>query len=168
MGGRVEIESTAGAGTRMRVRLPLTLAILDGMSVAVGGEVYILPLSMVVESLQPAPSDLSFIGGRGRVVHVRGDYLPVIGLHEVMGGQPRVAQPSDGVLVIIDSLGSKIALFVDELVGQHQVVIKSLESNVRKVSGVSGATIMGDGRVALILDVAALVSSVYGQERAAA
>jgi two-component system chemotaxis sensor kinase CheA len=157
LGGRVEIESHLGAGTRIRVRLPLTLAILDGMSVSLGDELFIIPLTMVGESLQPAASDLRLVAGRGRVVQVRNEFLPVVALHEVMGGQPRATDPCDGVLVIVECVGGKTALFVDALVGQHQVVIKSLENNYRKVWGVSGATIMGDGRVALILDIPALV-----------
>lgn len=157
LGGRVEIESQLGVGTRIRVRLPLTLAILDGMSVAMGEELFIIPLTMVVESLQPTPADLHYVAGRGRLVQVRNEYLPVVALHEVMGGNPATTDPSAGVLVIVESVGSKAALFVDGLVGQHQVVIKSLESNYRKVWGVSGATIMGDGKVALILDVPAIV-----------
>jgi two-component system chemotaxis sensor kinase CheA len=157
LGGRVEIESQLGVGTRIRVRLPLTLAILDGMSVAMGEELFIIPLTMVVESLQPAPSDLHYVAGRGRLVQVRNEYLPVVALHEVMGGNPATTDPSAGVLVIVECVGSKAALFVDGLVGQHQVVIKSLESNYRKVWGVSGATIMGDGKVALILDIPAIV-----------
>ena len=162
LGGRVEIESALGAGTRMRVRLPLTLAILDGMSIAVGNEVFIIPLTLVVESLQPDPSHLHFVSGKGRVVQVRGEYLQVLALHEVIGGQPRVTEPSEGILVIVEATGRKVALFVDELVGQHQVVIKSLESNFRKVPGFAGATIMGDGTVAFILDIPGLVRLAGG------
>ena len=163
MGGRVEIESEQGFGTKITIRLPLTLAILDGMSVSVGQEIFILPLSFIVESLQPPQEDVKSVAGQGRVVHVRGEYLPLIALHRIFNIQPRAAEPHQGILVIIDAEGSKTALFVDELVGQHQVVIKSLESNYRKVAGVSGATIMGNGKVALILDPAALVR--IGQSR---
>jgi two-component system chemotaxis sensor kinase CheA len=157
MGGRVEISSETGYGSRITIRLPLTLAILDGMSVAVGGEVFILPLTYIVESLQPPEEDVKTVAGRGRVLHVRGEYLPVIALHELFNLQAKVSEPHRGILVILELDGARSALFVDELVGQHQVVIKSLESNYRKVPAVSGATIMGDGRVALILDVGALV-----------
>jgi two-component system chemotaxis sensor kinase CheA len=157
MGGRVEIASETGHGSRITIRLPLTLAILDGMSVAVGGEVFILPLTYIVESLQPPEEDVKTVAGRGRVLHVRGEYLPVIALHELFNLQAKVSEPHRGILVILELDGARSALFVDELVGQHQVVIKSLESNYRKVPAVSGATIMGDGRVALILDVGALV-----------
>jgi two-component system chemotaxis sensor kinase CheA len=157
MGGRVEIDSNEGHGTKITIRLPLTLAILDGMSVAVGSEIFILPLGIITESLQPPKEDVKSVAGEGRVVHVRGEYVPLIALHEVFHIQPKMTEPEQGILVIIESDGKKAALFVDELVGQHQVVIKSLESNYRRVDGVSGATIMGDGKVALILDVPALV-----------
>jgi two-component system chemotaxis sensor kinase CheA len=157
MGGRVELGSVPGQGTTVTIRLPLTLAILDGMSVAVKDEVFIIPLGYIVESLQPAPSDVKTVAREGRVVVVRGEYLPVVALHNVLNIKPRTERPHEGILVVIESDGNKAALFVDDLVGQHQVVIKSLETNYRKVPGISAATIMGDGRVALILDVAALV-----------
>lgn len=156
LGGRVEINSTAGAGTRIAIRLPLTLAILDGLSVAVGKELFIVPLTYIVESLQPAASDVKTVSGRGRVVHVRGEYLPVVALHEVFNIRPEVTEVDKGILVILEAEGRKTAMFVDALVGQHQVVIKSLETNYRRVHGVSGATIMGDGKVALILDAVAI------------
>ncbi len=157
MGGRVDIQSITGVGTRMTVRLPLTLAILDGMSVAVGGENYIIPLNYVIESLQPTRAMLKTVSGSQRLIKVRGEYLPVVALHEVFNVPDHVAQEEKAIMVVLESDGIKVALLVDALVGQHQVVIKSLEANYRKVCGVSGATIMGDGRVALILDVSALV-----------
>lgn len=157
MGGRVEIESAVDAGTRISIKLPLTLAILDGMSVRVGQEVFIIPLGYISESLQPKAESISTIAQRGQVVSVRGEYLPVISLADAFGMQSEKLRCEDGILVILESEGSKTALFVDDLVGQHQVVIKSLETNFRKVAGISGATIMGDGRVAMILDVAHIV-----------
>ena len=156
MGGRVEIESMLGVGTRMTVRLPLTLAILDGMSVAVGDQTYILPLSYVVESLQPQQGDIKTLSNQARVIQVRGEYLPVVVLHEVFNIKSAWSDFTQGIMVVLDADGTKAALFVDALVGQHQVVIKSLEANYRRVAGVSGATIMGDGHVALILDVSAI------------
>jgi two-component system chemotaxis sensor kinase CheA len=162
----VEIESEQGYGTKITIRLPLTLAILDGMSISVGEEIFILPLSFIVESLQPPQEDVKTVSGQGRVVHVRGEYLPLIALHQVFNIQPKFVEPHQGILVIIGAEGNKTALFVDELVGQHQVVIKSLESNYRKVAGVSGATIMGDGKVALIMDPAALVRMGQNQQSA--
>jgi two-component system chemotaxis sensor kinase CheA len=159
MGGTVDIRSAAGFGTTISISLPLTLAILDGMSIRSGEEVYILPLSFVVESLQPTPEDVRDIAGRGRVLKVRGEYLPMIPLYQMFDIEPVYSNPSDGIVVIVETEGKKAALFVDELVGQQQVVVKNLEANYRKVAGISGATIMGDGGVALILDVAALVRS---------
>lgn len=156
MGGRVEIESIFGVGTRMTVRLPLTLAILDGMSVAVGDQTYILPLSYVVESLQPQAGDIKTLSNQARLIQVRGEYLPVVVLHEVFNIKSNWIDFTQGIMVVLDADGAKAALFVDALVGQHQVVIKSLEANYRRVAGVSGATIMGDGHVAMILDVSAI------------
>lgn len=159
MGGTVEIRSAKGYGTTMTIALPLTLAILDGMSVKVGEEVYILPLGYVVESLQPAPADVKEIAGQGRVVKVRETYLPLIPLHQIFAIEPRFTEPSQGIVVILEADGKKAALLVDALVGQQQVVVKNLESNFRKVAGISGATILGDGGVSLILDVSALLRS---------
>ena len=159
MGGVVEIRSARGFGTTISISLPLTLAILDGMSIKVGEEIYILPLGYVVESLQPAPDDIKEISGQGQVVKVRGDYLPLIPLYQIFDIEPRFTDPSQGILIILESDGKKAALFVDDLVGQQQVVVKNLESNYRKVAGISGATILGDGGVSLIIDVAALLRS---------
>jgi two-component system chemotaxis sensor kinase CheA len=157
LNGKIEIESQASKGTTIRIRLPLTLAILDGMSIAVNGQMFIIPLTFIAESLQPKPEDIQGIAGRERVVRVRGDYVPVIALYELFNIPPRITQPEQGILVLVEAEGRKIALFIDEIMGQHQVVLKSLESNYRKVDGIAGATIMGDGTVAVILDVAALV-----------
>jgi len=155
LGGRVELESSPGNGTRTIIRLPLTLAILDGMSVGVGGEVFIVPLTAIVESLQPRMTDVKTMAGDSQVLHIRGEYLPIVPLSALFGH----SGPLDlekGIAVVVESEGEKAALFVDELLGQHQVVIKSLEQNYRKVPGISGATIMGDGSVALILDISAV------------
>lgn len=157
MGGRVEIDSMLGIGTRMTVRLPLTLAILDGMSVSVGEQIYILPLSYVIESLQPLSGDIKTLSNQARVIQVRGEYLPVVVLHEVFNLALLVTDFTRGIMVVLDADGARVALYVDALVGQHQVVIKSLEANYRRVAGISGATIMGDGHVALILDVSVIV-----------
>jgi len=155
MGGRVELESSTGHGTRTVIRLPLTLAILDGMSVGVGGETFIVPITSVVESLQPSLADIRTLAGDSRMVHIRGEYLPFVSLAEAFN-LPGVEDVTQGIVVVVEAEEGKAALFVDALLGQHQVVIKSLEANYRKVPGVSGATIMGDGRVALILDVTAV------------
>jgi two-component system chemotaxis sensor kinase CheA len=159
MGGVVEIRSLKGFGTTISVSLPLTLAILDGMSVKVGDEIYILPLGYVLESLQPASIDVKEISGQGRVIKVRGEYLPLIPLYQVFGIEPRFTHPSEGIAVILESEGRKAALLVDDLVGQQQVVVKNIESNYRRIAGISGATILGDGGVSLIIDVAALLRS---------
>jgi two-component system chemotaxis sensor kinase CheA len=158
MGGRVELSSSEGHGTRTTIRLPLTLAILDGMSVGIGGQTFILPLGSIVESLQITDEELKTVSGDGKLLRVRGEYLPLIELHEVFSISEAVTDLRKGIAVIVEAEGKKTALLVDELLGQHQVVIKSLESNFRKVPGMSGATIMGDGKVALILDVMALSS----------
>lgn len=157
MGGYVEIQSQKGKGTTMRIVLPLTLAILDGMSVKTGDEVFILPLSCVAESLQPRPEDIKAVPGGGRLLKVRNEYLTLVPMYERFRITPSLPDPSEGIVVILDSEGKKIALQVDELVGQQQVVVKNLETNYRRVPGISGATILGDGSVALIVDVSALM-----------
>ncbi|MBC3906391.1 chemotaxis protein CheA [Undibacterium umbellatum] len=157
MGGVVDIRSAKGYGTTITISLPLTLAILDGMSIKFGNEIYILPLGFVMESLQPTKADIKEISGKGRVVKVRDEYLPLVPLYEYFDIQPKYTDPSDGIVVIVEVDGKKAALFVDDLVGQQQVVVKNIESNYKKVPGISGATILGDGGVALILDVAAVL-----------
>ncbi|HTH93637.1 MAG TPA: chemotaxis protein CheW [Rhodocyclaceae bacterium] len=156
--GRIDIESTAGAGTRVSVRLPLTLAIVDGMSVAVGSETYIVPLGHVRESLQAVPSMLHEVGGTRTVLQVRDEYIPVIALAALFGIRDAERDFTRGIMVLLEADGRCVALFVDALLGQHQVVIKSLEANYRKVPGLAAATVMGDGRVAFILDAVALTA----------
>jgi two-component system chemotaxis sensor kinase CheA len=157
LGGTVEIDSAEGYGMSVKVRLPLTLAIMDGMSVGVGDEVYILPLSSVIESFQVQPGNIKTIGGSGRVIEVRDEFMPVLDL-ELVFGVPRVDFENAGsIMVVAEAEGGRVALLVDQLLGQQQVVVKNLESNYRRVPDISGATIMGDGRVALILDVGSLV-----------
>ncbi|WP_440489567.1 chemotaxis protein CheA [Serratia nevei] len=156
MGGHVEIRSQAGKGTTIRILLPLTLAILDGMSVKVNNEVFILPLNAVMESLQPQAEDLHPLAGGERVLQVRGEYLPLVELYRVFEVEGAKTDATQGIVVILQSAGRRYALLVDQLIGQHQVVVKNLESNYRKVPGISAATILGDGSVALIVDVSAL------------
>jgi two-component system chemotaxis sensor kinase CheA len=156
MGGHVEITSHAGKGTTTRIILPLTLAILDGMSVKVGSEIFILPLNFVMESLQPVAEDIYTVAGGERVVRVRGEYLPLVALHEVFSVEGARTEPTQGIVTIMQTEGRRFAMLIDELVGQQQVVVKNLETNYRKVRGISAATILGDGSVALIVDVAAL------------
>jgi two-component system chemotaxis sensor kinase CheA len=156
MGGHVEISSVAGRGTTTRIVLPLTLAILNGMSVKVGNETYVLPLNNVLESLQPSAENLHSVKGERHLIRVRGEYLPLIMLHQIFEVPGAKSDPLASILVIVQAGSDRCALMVDELLGQHQVVVKNLETNYRKVPGISAATILGDGSVALIVDVAAL------------
>ncbi len=157
MGGEVSIESQTGIGSKITIRLPLTLAILEGMSVALGRNLYVIPLNLILETMQPKPEELKTVTGEGALVQVHGEYIPIIALHSLFNMPTEVTNPCEGILVLIEAQGKKAALFVDALVGQQQVVIKSMETNFRKVAGVSGATIMGDGSVALIIDVPAII-----------
>ncbi|MDH7451481.1 chemotaxis protein CheW [Luteimonas composti] len=162
LGGQVEIRSRAGHGTTVVIRLPLTMAIVDGMSVAVGGEVFIVPLSMVIESLLPSPADVRTIAGEARVLRVREDYLPLVDLAGQYGLPASRAEGDEApqrIAVVVEADGRRLALEVDELLGQQQVVVKNLESNYKRIAGVSGATILGDGRVALIVDAGGLAQS---------
>lgn len=158
LGGEVQLESRTGHGTRVLIRLPLTLAILDGMTVSVAGETLILPLAYVLEALQPQADDIRTMAGEGRVLRVRGEYLPILSLGQYYGY--RDDRHADPLVVVVEGDGQKIALEVDELLGQQQVVVKNIENNYRRIGGVSGATILGDGRVALIVDIGGLVRSL--------
>ncbi len=157
LNGSVEIDSAEGYGMKVSVRLPLTLAIMDGMSVGVSDEVYILPLSSVVESFQVKSDDVSTVAQGSQLVKVRDEYMPVIALEKIFQVPRFDPNKSSNIMVVVEADGSRVALLVDELLGQHQVVVKNLESNYRKVPNVSGATILGDGTVALILDTGGLV-----------
>lgn len=157
LNGTVEIESREGIGMKVIVRLPLTLAIMDGMSVRVSNEVYILPLSSVVESFQVKPDEINTVAQGAQLVKVRDEYMPVIELERVFEVPRHEYANANSIMVVIEAEGSRVAVMVDELLGQQQVVIKNLESNYRKVPNVSGATILGDGKVALILDTSGLI-----------
>jgi two-component system chemotaxis sensor kinase CheA len=157
LNGTVEIDSAEGFGMRVSVRLPLTLAIMDGMSVRVSEEVYILPLSSVIESFQIKPTDINTMGQGAQVVKVRDEYMPVVELERVFQVPRFEFNGTSPIMVVVEAEGQRVALMVDELLGQQQVVIKNLESNYRKVPNISGATILGDGKVALILDTSGLV-----------
>ena len=156
MGGHVQLSSRAGQGTTTRIVLPLTLAILDGMSVRVGAETFILPLSHVTESMQATAEQIHSISDTERMLHVRGEYLPIVALHEVFNVDGAETDLTRAIAVILQAEEMRFALMVDHLIGQHQVVVKNLEANYRKVPGISAATILGDGSVALIVDVFAL------------
>jgi two-component system chemotaxis sensor kinase CheA len=156
MGGHVQLSCEPGNGTTTRIVLPLTLAILDGMSVRVGEETFILPLNHVTESLQPTNDQIYSVAGNERVMHVRGEYLPLVEMHRVFSVNDAQTDPTQAIAVIMQAEDRRFALLVDHLIGQHQVVVKNLESNYRKVPGISAATILGDGSVALIVDVFAL------------
>lgn len=160
LGGSVDIVSEEGKGTRFTVRLPLTLAILDGLSVQVGEHIYILPLVNIIESICLRSDQVSRPGGGHEIFPLRQEYLPLIRLHDLFRVKPRSADLSQGVVVIIEAEGKKAGLFVDEMLGQQQVVIKSLETHYRRVEAISAATILGDGTVAMILDVSGLTRLV--------
>jgi two-component system chemotaxis sensor kinase CheA len=161
LGGTVSLDSRTGHGTRVTISLPLTLAILDGITVRVGDEIYILPLNFVVESFRLSDADLRDISGHGRVIQVRGEYIPILALHELFSVTRNPEAQAEGILVVVQSDTRRAALWVDEVVGQQQVVVKNLEANYRRVPNISGATILGDGSVSLIVDVAQLL----GQQR---
>ena len=166
MGGHIQIFSKVGEGSTIRIVLPLTLAILDGMSVKVGEETFILPLSNVTESLQPAKEQIRAISESEWVLQVRGDYLPLVALHEVFDVENAEKDITRAIAVILQVQDVRFALLVDHLIGQHQVVVKNLEANYRKIPGVSAATILGDGSVALIVDVFSLMQTSQNQRPA--
>jgi len=157
LGGRISIDSRKGAGSRFVLSFPLTLAVLDGMVVGVGAETYVLPLAHIIESLRPQPRNVHRVVESGDVLAIRGEYVPLAYLHRIFEVPGAIADPSKGIVVLVETDGSsRIGLVVDELLGQQQVVVKSLEANYDAVPGVAGATILGSGRVALILDVIGL------------
>lgn len=160
LGGRIHIESRAGQGSSFTIHLPLTLAIVDGMCVSVGDQTFIIPLVSIVESIQPAQKDIKTLGSNDQLLQVRNEYWPILRLHSIMQLEPVFSEVSKGIVVLVETAKHRFALFVDALVGQQQVVIKSLEQHYKRVEGVAGATILGDGSVALILDVESLALSI--------
>jgi two-component system chemotaxis sensor kinase CheA len=164
LGGHVQIHSTPGKGSMVRIRLPLTLAILDGQLARVGSEVYVVPIVSIVETIQVRQELVSSIAARAQLFRLRDDYLPIVRLYELFGIEPQHTDLLDGLLMIVEADGQRVGLFVDELMSQQQVVIKSLEANFRPVLGLAGATMLGDGRVALILDVPGVITRFQGRE----
>ncbi|GFZ86043.1 chemotaxis protein CheA [Dyella caseinilytica] len=157
LGGSVSIKSRPGHGTTFTITLPLTLAIIDGLRAAVGEECYIVPLVSIVESVQLSADAVRSVTGGGELFRFRGEYRPIVRLHQQFGCANAQQKIEDGLVIVVESDGNQVGLFVDELIGQQQAVVKSLEANYRRVEGISGATILADGSVALIIDVAGLI-----------
>ncbi|MBI5671974.1 MAG: chemotaxis protein CheA [Nitrospirae bacterium] len=168
LGGTVSIKTRPGHGTIFILKLPLTLAIIEGMTVRVGQETYIVPLLSILESIQPKPGGVKTVVGKGELIDVRGTYLPMVRMYEIFALQPEITDPTKAILLILETEGERVAVMVDEILGQQQVVIKSMEQNFRKVEGIAGATILGDGTVGFILDVRGLLEIARHGEPVAA
>ncbi|MCB2187269.1 MAG: chemotaxis protein CheA [Deltaproteobacteria bacterium] len=160
--GSVEVESAPGRGTTFRIKLPLTLAIIDGMRVQVGEEVLTLPMLSILESIRPGRGEIKTVEGRGELVNVRGEYLPLVRLYELLDFPTERTDPTQALVVIIESVSRRFGILVDDILGEQQAVIKSLDQNYQKVDGVAGATILGDGRISLILDIHGLTKLAFG------
>lgn len=163
--GAIEVYSEKGSGTIFRLKLPLTLAIIDGMRVAVGSEILTIPLLSIIEAVRPSPDGIKTIEGKGELIEFRGEYLPLIRLYEILGFEGAITNPEEAIVIILESGIRRMALLVDDVIGQHQAVIKSLETNFRRIEGVSGATILGDGRVSIILDIHGIEHLAFGGHR---
>ncbi|MBH0204020.1 MAG: chemotaxis protein CheA, partial [Nitrospira sp.] len=168
LGGTVTIKTALGKGTTFTLKLPLTLAIIEGMTVRIGRETYIVPLLSILESIQPKEGTVKTVVEKGELINVRGTYIPMVRLYEVFNLQPEYTDVMKGILVILETEGERVAVLVDEIVGQQQVVIKSMEQNFRKVEGIAGATILSNGTVGFILDVRGLLSIARRGEPVAA
>ncbi|MBY0430275.1 MAG: chemotaxis protein CheW, partial [Rhodospirillales bacterium] len=169
LGGRISIRSSPGHGTCFQMTLPLTLAVLDGMIIRVGSENYVLPITSIIETFQPNPAAIKRVAGHGEMLSVRGEYVSLIQIHRLFNVPDAITDPGKAIVVLIETEnGQKAGLVVDELLGMQQAVIKSLEQNYDRVVGVAAATILGDGRVALILDAADLCDLSRRQRQAAA
>jgi two-component system chemotaxis sensor kinase CheA len=159
LGGNISIETERHKGTRFVISLPLTLAIVDGMAIDVGSEIYIVPILNIVESIKPIKGQVKTVGHNAEVIDIRGSYLPFIRLSSIFKTEinSELTRPEDGIAMIVESENERVALFVDELLGERQVVIKSIEANYKHIEGVSGATILGDGRVSFIVDLSGVI-----------
>jgi len=162
LGGTIAIKTEAGQGTTFLLKLPLTLAIVEGMAVRVGSETYLVPLLSIIESLQPPAGAVKTIVGKGQVINVRGLYIPIVRLYEAFHLEADHTEPTQAILIIVETESERVALMVDELLGQQQVVIKNLEQNFHKVDGIAGATILGDGTVGFIVDVRGMLALSRG------
>jgi len=159
--GKVDIFSEEGKGTKISIKLPLTMAIIDGMIVQVGDQKYIIPMLSIEESIRPKKEDVSTVQQRGELINVRGDILPMVRLHQLYHVEPRKYDPWEALILIVESEGHRCGILVDDLIGQQQIVIKSLGEQFRNVKGVSGSAILGDGRVGLILDVGGIMNLAF-------
>ncbi|MDB2705394.1 chemotaxis protein CheW, partial [Pseudomonadota bacterium] len=158
LGGWVEVESNQGEGTVFSIHLPLILPIMDGQTIKVADENYILPVTSIIETVEIKNTDVKQMTGKGELYALDNEYIPIIRLYEVFNLKPHTTELEQGLIIIVEGEGKKVGLFIDDLLGQQQVVVKSLEDNYRKVLGLSGATILGDGTVALIIDVSGLMA----------
>ena len=164
LGGRISVESWPGKGARFIMSLPLTLAVMDGMIVRVGDEKYVLPTACIVESIQPQANEIRTLMDHAQVVHYRDDYVPLVPLHRLFNVQNAIDDPCNSIVIFAETdTGKIIGIVVDELLGQRQIVIKSLEENYMHIEGVSAVTILGDGKVALILEMEGLIAQFKSQ-----
>ncbi|NLX58402.1 MAG: chemotaxis protein CheA [Phycisphaerae bacterium] len=163
--GRVEVSSVQGKGSTFSMRLPLTLAIIDGMVIRVGTQRYIIPTANIKTTFKPEPDAISNVTDRGEMVMFHGDLLPVFRLHHLFGIEDAVTEPGQGLLVIVEDDGRPVAVLVDTLLGQQQVVVKSLSDGLGEVKGISGGAIMGDGSVGLIIDVQTMVAQARSMDQ---
>ena len=158
--GSVEVKTKEGEGTLIRIKLPLTLAIIEGMLVRVGRSVLIIPLLSVIETIQVKRDDYKTVEGKGEVILVRGEYISLIRLNELFGIEANFTNPWEALIVIVESDGERIGIMIDDLIGQQQIVIKSLDNYITTSRSISGASILGDGRVALIIDIHGMVEEI--------
>jgi two-component system chemotaxis sensor kinase CheA len=163
--GKIDIASTPGRGSSFQFKLPLTMAIIDGMVIRIGGERYIVPTVAMNESLRPPKESYVTVQGRGELINVRNNLMPLIRLHDLFGVTPRYLNPWDALVLVVGENSKSYCLLADEIIGRQEVVIKSLGESMRHVVGVSGGAILGDGKVALIVDVKGVVSLHEGNRK---